>query len=292
MSIGWNAVAAPAPVRLGARDWLRVGWRAPLALLATALFFALYLALKGVDGLAARVGARPPGLAPPVISAWARVALVLLGLRFRRVGAPMRHPGALVANHASWIDIVTLQRAAAVFFVSKAEVAGWPGIGLIGKGIGTVFIERRAAEAKRQNAVIGDRLRRGDRLCLFPEGTSTDGRRVLPFKSSLFEAFFEPDTRGLAWVQPVSIAYHPEAGLPASFYGWWGDMDFGAHLLAVLARSRSGVVEATFHPPLRVADFADRKALAAKAGAVVADGFAAMAAGPLAISAAAAPRRA
>lgn len=289
MSVGWNAVAAPAPPRLGARDWLWIGWRAPLALLATALFFALYLGLKGADRLAARLPARPRELAPLVIMAWARVALVLLGLRFRRVGAPMRHPGALVANHASWIDIVTLQRAAAVFFVSKAEVAAWPGIGLIGRAIGTVFIERRAAEAKRQNAVIGDRLRRGDRLCLFPEGTSTDGRRVLPFKSSLFEAFFEPDTRGLAWIQPVSIAYHPRAGLPPAFYGWWGDMDFGAHLIAVLARSRGGVVAATFHPPLCVADFADRKALAARAGAVVADGFAGLIAEPLS---AAGPRRA
>ncbi len=276
MSIGWNEVAPPAPTRLRPGERVRLAWRAPLVLLATLLFFALFLILRGVDRVARLAFADPPALAPRVIQVWAAVALALIGLRFRRVGAPMNHAGALVANHASWLDIVALQRATRGFFVSKAEVADWPGIGLIGRAIGTVFIERRATEARRQNAVIRDRLSRGDRLFLFPEGTSTDGGRVLPFKSSLFEAFFEPDLRGLAWIQPVSIAYRPRAGLPAAFYGWWGDMDFGAHLIAVLARSRGGVVETIFHPPLSVADFADRKALAAAAGAAVADGFAAM----------------
>ena len=274
MSIGWNEAAAPPPARLGVRDWTRLAWRAPLALLATALLFALYLVLAGIDRLAARFPNAPPAMAPAVIGAWARLALWLCGLSFRRRGAPMRHPGALVANHASWLDIVALQRATAVFFVSKAEVAGWPGIGVIGRAIGTVFIERRATEARRQNAVIGERLRRGDRLCLFPEGTSTDGLRVLPFKSSLFEAFCEPALRDLVWIQPVSILYRPRPDLPPAFYGWWGDMDFGAHLVAVLARSRGGVVEVLFHPPLRVVDFADRKVLAGAAGAAVAGGFA------------------
>ncbi|WP_299134307.1 1-acyl-sn-glycerol-3-phosphate acyltransferase [uncultured Amaricoccus sp.] len=274
MSIGWNEVETPAPPRLRSGDWVWVAWRAPLALLATLGLFGLFLILKGVDRLARLALADPPALAPRIIQAWATVVLFLLGLRFQPVGAPMEHPGALVANHASWLDIVTLQRSTRGFFVSKAEVAGWPVIGFIGRAIGTVFIERRATEARRQNAVIRDRLLGGDRLCLFPEGTSTDGRRVLPFKSSLFEAFFEPELRNLVWVQPVSIAYRPRAGLPKAFYGWWGDMDFGAHLVTVMARSRGGVVEATFHPPLRVADFADRKALAAAAGSAVADGFA------------------
>ena len=148
----------------------------------------------------------------------------------------MRSGGAFVANHSSWIDIVALQRAAAPFLVSKAEVRAWPGIGLIGRAIGTMFIDRRPAEAKRQEALLHARLARGDRMALFPEGTSTDGLRVLPFKSSLFGVFTAPDLDDIA-VQPVTIAYRPHPGLPETFYAWWGEMDFATHIRDVLARS-------------------------------------------------------
>jgi 1-acyl-sn-glycerol-3-phosphate acyltransferase len=178
-----------------------------------------------------------------------------------------------VANHASWLDIVVLMRAMRVFFVSKAEVSGWPAIGFIGRSIGTMFIDRRPVEARRQTEALHARLRRGDRLAIFPEGTSTDGRRVIAFKSALFEVFHAPDLRGLLWVQPVSIVYRAPPGLPPAFYGWWGEMDFGRHLAAVLALSSGGAVEVTFHPPLAPADFPDRKSLAAAAEAAVRAGF-------------------
>ena len=97
---------------------------------------------------------------------------------------------------------------------------------------------------------------------LFPEGTSSDGQRVLPFKSALFGVFFAASISRAPVVQPVTIAYRARQGLPADFYGWWGEMDFGAHLASVLALSRGGEVEVRFHPALRAADFADRKALA------------------------------
>lgn len=274
MSARWDAAEAPILPEPGWGGWLLLILRAPLALLATALFFMVFLLLRGFDILMRR--SRVPALAPFVVTGWAWVALGLMGLRVRCEGRMMVEPGALVANHASWLDIVTLQRAGRVFFVSKSEVSGWPVIGFIGRAIGTVFIERRAVEARRQTEILRDRLRRGDRLCIFPEGTSSDGQRVLPFKSSLFGVFFEPDLRAHLWVQPVSIAYRPRAGLPAEFYGWWGGMDFGAHLLSVLKLSRGGVVTLRFHPPARAADFADRKLLAARAGADVAEGFAAL----------------
>ncbi|MFO1105120.1 MAG: lysophospholipid acyltransferase family protein [Amaricoccus sp.] len=270
MSPAWNASEAPALPALGIAGRLRVAWRAPLALLLTAVAFAIFLALRGIDRLARE---RLPALAPFAVQGWAMLALPLLGLRLRRTGEPMHHRGALVANHASWIDIVALQRATRAFFVSKAEVAGWPGIGQIGRAIGTEFIERRPVEAKRQTERLHARLRRGDRLCLFPEGTSSDGQRVLPFKSSLFAVFFAPDLAGMLWVQPVTLRYVPRAGLPRDFYGWWGEMDFGAHLMAVLALSRGGAVEIRFHPPLQPAAFPDRKTLAAAAETAVAAAF-------------------
>jgi 1-acyl-sn-glycerol-3-phosphate acyltransferase len=103
----------------------------------------------------------------------------------------------------------------------------------------------------------------------FPEGTSSDTRRVLPFKSTLFEAFFDPSLSHMAQIQPVTVIYTPPPGEPPRFYGWWGDMEFGGHLLKLLAARRHGAVEVVYHPALRVADFADRKALAAACEAAV-----------------------
>ena len=107
--------------------------------------------------------------------------------------------------------------------------------------------------------------------------TSTDGERVLAFKSSLFSVFFlDGHGAGLS-VQPVSIRYHPAtgSGLPASFYGWWGTMGFERHVFDVFARSRGGRVTVIFHPAVRASDFPDRKALADHCQRTVAEGHAA-----------------
>lgn len=258
----------------GLAGWARLAVRAPLAAAWLAATFAVFLACRGVDLLARRLaGRRLPALAPWLVLVWARGALWLLGLRLAVRGAPMAGEGALVANHSSWIDVVALMAATRVFFVSKAEVADWPVIGAIGRAIGTMFIERRPVEAGRQTQALHARLARGDRLAIFPEGTSSDGSLVLLFKSSLFAVFFAPDLHADIWVQPVTLAYRPRAGKPANFYAWWGDMDFGSHLVGLLKGSAGGVVEATFHPALRAADFADRKPLAAAAEAAVRAGL-------------------
>jgi 1-acyl-sn-glycerol-3-phosphate acyltransferase len=274
VTVGWNEAEPPALPGLSTGERLRLAVRAAWAVLTLAVLFAVFLVARGGDWLMERAaGRRVTRMGPAVVRAWAALALPMLGLRFVRHGAPMAGGGALVANHSSWIDIVALQRAAAPFLVSKAEVRDWPGIGLIGRAIGTMFIDRRPAEAKRQEAELLVRLAQGDRMALFPEGTSTDGRRVLPFKSSLFGVFFAPELEGRVAVQPVTIAYRPRPGLPGNFYGWWGDMDFASHLKDVLARSTGGRVELTFHPPLAVADFTGRKLLAEAAGKAVRDAF-------------------
>lgn len=274
MSAAWNGADPPDLPPLRAAERLRLGLRAVAAVVWTAVLFAVFLAARGIDLWARAIALRPlPALAPWVVHAWGHGALALLGLRLEARGTPMGGPGALVANHASWIDIVVLMRAMRVFFVAKSEVSGWPVIGAIGRAIGTMFITRRPVEARAQTRALHARLKRGDRLCLFPEGTSSDGQRVLPFRSALFEVFFAPDLHGVLQVQPVSIVYRPRADLPAAFYGWWGEMDFGDHLAAVLARSRDGVVTVVFHPPLAATDFAGRKALAGAAEALVREGF-------------------
>ena len=274
MRAGWNEVEPPALPPMSAGERLRLALRLGWALVALFVLFAVFLPLRGIDLLLERLAGRPVSrVGNRVVQLWAAQALPTLGLAYVARGRPMRGGGAFVANHSSWIDIVALQRAAAPFLVSKAEVRRWPGVGHIGRAIGTMFIDRRPAEAKRQEAVLLARLSRGDQMALFPEGTSTDGLRVLPFKSTLFGAFFAPGLRRGVAVQPVTIAYRPRAGLPASFYGWWGEMDFASHARDVLARSTGGVVELTFHPPLALADFPDRKALAQAADAAVRAGL-------------------
>jgi 1-acyl-sn-glycerol-3-phosphate acyltransferase len=110
--------------------------------------------------------------------------------------------------------------------------------------------------------VFEARLRSGHRLMFFPEGTSTDAIRVLPFKSTLFQAFYTHGLDQILHIQPVTVIYHAPAGQDPRFYGWWGEMEFAPHLLHTLAARQHGWVEVIFHPEVPVDAFADRKALA------------------------------
>ena len=202
------------------------------------------------------------GLSTAMIWCFCALGARLLGLRVVVEGTPMSESGARVANHSSWLDIFSFRTAAQIFFVAKAEVSQWPGVGFIARSTGTMFIARKRTDAKRQEAQFRERLTKGDRLCFFPEGTSTDGLRVLPFKSSLFAAFAVDELKDQMWIQPMTAIYKPASHLPDNFYGWWGDMDFGSHVLQVLSRSTGGEVRVVFHPPVRPFDFANRKELA------------------------------
>ena len=213
-------------------------------------------------------GASRP-VTPFITQGVCKAAFVILHLRLTVTGTPMRQKGAVVANHSSWLDIFTLNAVQRIYFVSKAEVAGWPAIGWLARATGTIFIARKGSEAKAQQEVFEDRLRAGHKLCFFPEGTSTDAVRVLPFKSSLFEAFYTHGLDRVMFIQPVTVIYHAPAGQDARYYGWWGEMEFAPHLLQVLATPRQGRVEVIFHPEVPVDAFADRKELAAHCERVI-----------------------
>ena len=260
----------PAPVRIGPAGWLRVVARGlPLGLTVfggLAVLLAVRLIERPLCGL------RRP-LSPWITVGVCRAALRILGLEHRRRGRPMGGQGAIVANHVSWLDIFVLNAAAPVYFVAKAQVAGWPGIGWLARATGTLFIRRDPREAAEQALLIEARLRAGHRLCFFPEGTSTDGIRVLPFKPTLFAAFFAHGLAEVLQVQPVSLVYRGPAGGDPRAYGWWGEMSFGAHLLAVLAAPRQGRVETVYHAALAVAAFPGRKELARAAEAAVRAGL-------------------
>ena len=200
-------------------------------------------------------------------------ALFLLGLHLSVKGEPMEGDGAIVANHSSWLDIFFLNAVKRVYFVSKSEVAGWPGIGWLARATGTVFIARDRSQAAEQTKLFRERLLAGHKLLFFPEGTSSDGARVLPFKPTLFAAFFDLDLRDRLWVQPVSVIYVAPAGQDPKFFGWWGDMDFGSHLLKVLAAGQGGRIKLIYHPPLPPSNIKDRKALARACEQAIREGF-------------------
>lgn len=189
-------------------------------------------------------------------------ALRFLGINVKIHGTPMKHHGAMVANHSSWLDIFSLNATGPLYFVSKSEVARWPAIGWLARATGTLFIRRDRKEAMAQTRILQERLTHGHRLLFFPEGTSTDGLQVIPFKTTLFAAFMAPQIKDAIHVQPASVAYFAPSGESERYYGWWGDMAFGPHLLSTLAAARTGRVEIQFHTPLRVSDFSDRKTLA------------------------------
>ena len=267
---GWHPEIEPPHVSLGV-----IGWGLALArgLVLGVLTFgclALLLLLRLVERPIFGQG-RP--LTPFITQFVCRSAFVILGIRYRTEGQMMKGPGAVVANHSSWLDIFALNARKRIYFVSKAEVASWPGIGWLARATGTVFIRRNPREAREHVDLFIERLSHGHKLLFFPEGTSTDGRRVLPFKPTLFAAFMADGLRETLSIQPVSVVYRAARGADPRQYGWWGDMEFGPHLLSTLGARRQGSVTLVYPPPVRVAEVADRKALARLLEGQVRDGL-------------------
>ncbi len=209
---------------------------------------------------------------------WHRVAARLIGLRLHLAGAPAEgRPLLLVANHQSWADIVALGAVMPLSFIAKSEVAGWPIFGLLARLQRTVFVEREARGRTGEQAdAIGERLNAGDAMVLFAEGTTSDGNRVLPFKTALFgaaQASLRRSGKDAVLVQPVSIAYTKANGIAMGRYGrplaaWPGDVELAPHLLAFL---REGAVDAEirFGEPIRFDAQSDRKAVARRCESVV-----------------------
>ena len=207
-----------------------------------------------------------------------RLVAALFGMHIKVVGKPVRGEGVLmVANHTSWADIVIFSAVAPISFVAKSEVASWPFFGTLARLQRTVFVERqrRSATGETRDA-IRDRLLAGDALVLFPEGTSHDGNRVLPFKSALLGAAEAvlADGRHVK-VQPVSTAFTGLHGLPMGrenrpLFAWYGDMEMVPHLWEALQAGPLDVV-VQFHEPFSL-DMMDRKTLAARAQEIVQSG--------------------
>lgn len=198
--------------------------------------------------------------------AYHKLCCRIMGLKVRVVGTPARtRPALFVSNHVSYLDIPVLGSVVPVAFVAKTEVAQWPGYGLLAKLQRTVFVDRRRNTTLEQRDSIRSRLASGDALVLFPEGTSNDGNRILPFRSALLSvAEAAPADRPLA-IQPVSIAYTSVNGVPLGWglrplVAWYGGMELGGHLWRFTRLGRVEVV-VQFHDEARVGDFPSRKEL-------------------------------
>jgi lyso-ornithine lipid O-acyltransferase len=255
---GWEH-APPPPLRIGPLDGLRVLWRGTLVGTITLSCFVLLLLVRGVEW---PIFGQARPVTPRITRFVCRAALHILRLPLVVHGTPMTQPGAIVANHSSWLDVFVLNAVQTIYFVAKDDVSRWPLIGWLARVNGTVFITRKASESKKQQDIFESRLQNGHRLLFFPEGTSTDAIRVLPFKSTLFQAFFSPALVRTMHIQPVTVVFHAPDGQDARHYGWWGDMDFASHLLKTLATPKHGRVELTFHPEVPVDAFDSRKTLA------------------------------
>ncbi|MBP1887864.1 lysophospholipid acyltransferase family protein [Sinorhizobium mexicanum] len=181
---------------------------------------------------------------------WHRVACLLLGLHVRVHGEPeRRRPLLLSANHVSWKDILVLSSVTDVVFVAKSEVKTWPVFGLLARLQASVFIERdQKRTTGHQVSEIGRRLADGEIVVLFPEGTTSDGNRLLDIKTSLFGAAASAvphSPTGVVHVQPLAISYTGIHGMPMGRYNrpiaaWPGDIGLLPHLLGVL---REGALE-------------------------------------------------
>lgn len=258
MSPTWDDGTTPDLGVITPLGYMRAVLRGVPLILLLLIGLALTLVLRPFERLLSRQS-RP--ITPYITVAVCTGALKCMGIGHKITGTPMRGAGAIVANHSTWLDIFALNARKRIYFVAKSEVAGWAGIGWLARATGTVFIRRNRNEATAQIETFRARLAAGHKLLFFPEGTSTDGTRVLPFRTTLFAAFFDDALRDTMRVQPVSVIWHAPKGADPRFFGWWGGMDLGQHLLAVLVQGSQGSVEVQYHAPINVADYPNRKAL-------------------------------
>jgi 1-acyl-sn-glycerol-3-phosphate acyltransferase len=213
---------------------------------------------------------------PPLFHRWVCRAL---SVRVTVEGTPpARGERALiVANHVSWLDIPVVGSTGPLAFIAKSEIAGWPGIGLFARLQRTIFLDRsRRAATADIAAATGERLGQGERIVLFAEGTTGDGSRIMPFRSSLLGAVRQAlgnDADGEILIQPLAVLYLGRNGLPGGRAGraalaWYGDTELAPHLVEML---NGGPIDVrlVWGEPIRMGRDGARKEVARAAEAAV-----------------------
>jgi lyso-ornithine lipid O-acyltransferase len=236
------------------------------ALFIAAFFFTMTPLLISVQWLLGKLNLPGWGL---ISSNYYRVLCSLLRIRVHVNGARVSSRAVLfVSNHVSWADILAIGSIAPVAFVAKREVASWPLVGITARVQRTVFVDRtRRHRTGDAVAEIIKRIESGTSVVLFAEGTSSDGNRVLPFRSALLGAVEEATGSGASniVIQPMSICYTGQHGIPMGrqhrpLVAWYGDLDFMPHVKAFIEQ---GAVDAlvTYGEPVPADRDIDRKAV-------------------------------
>jgi len=196
------------------------------------------------------------------IRSWSTKALSLFGISVEAVG-PRPHPHRpllLVANHTSWLDILVIQTQFDVVFVAKQDVRKWPAFGWLAERVGTVFVSRRQSQEISSHVTrLTQKLASGASVCVFPEGTTSDGTAVLPFRSALLQPAIDADVP----VQPLAIQYERLDGNRAVEVAFVGDMSL-VQSFKLLASGRSIYARLQILPVIATAS-ATRRSLAEQA---------------------------
>jgi 1-acyl-sn-glycerol-3-phosphate acyltransferase len=201
------------------------------------------------------------------------LACRILGIDIVVRGTPSEvHPTLFVSNHSSYFDIQVLGSLLTCSFIAKSDMIGWPLVGRLAKLQRSVFVDRKPTNVGEHKDEIAGRLAAGDSLVLFAEGTTSDGNRLLPFKSSLFAVAQQAPPDLDLTIQPVSIIATQLDGMPLGramrpIYAWYGDMPLMPHAWAAMKSGRI-TVEVEFHRPFK-ADDMSRKQLCARCEAAV-----------------------
>lgn len=244
--------------------------------LKTLLFFLWCLLMVPVQALVMRFTRGPRSYVIPFI--WQKGVCKIFGIRTIVEGRIHQGQTLFVCNHVSYLDIPAMATVLKASFVAKKEVAGWPVIGFLSRLQQTAFISRSRGDAQKEKNALSNMIAEGKSLILFPEGTSTDGTRVEPFKSSLFSLTLDDQQNRTIMIQPVTLTVDsidgkaPNTQALRDLYAWYGDLDMLPHLVA-FARTSGTTVRLKFHDPVDPSAYTDRKALAEACWEIVKNGL-------------------
>lgn len=201
-------------------------------------------------------------------SLWHKVNVRALGFRIHRTGAlSEKRPLLIASNHISWTDIEVMASLYDISFIAKSDLAGWPLVGWLSRMQRPVYVERtRKRTSGAQASEVAQRLAAGEAIVLFAEGTTGDGNRVLPFKSTLFGAASMAISEGAVekvYIQPVAVAYTRVHGVPMGrryrpLAAWIGDQEL-VPTLGELLRLGAIDVELHFGEPIEFSVGGNRK---------------------------------
>jgi 1-acyl-sn-glycerol-3-phosphate acyltransferase len=234
--------------------------------LVTAVIFTSWVLTRPLTLVSQKLGTRSHSFH---MRLWGRAVVRILGIEVEVRGKPPEPPFFLVSNHVSYVDIGVLMSQLDGVFLAKSEIAGWPILGFLARSTGTLFIDRtRRTDLPRVIAQVRGVLDSGRGVVVFPEGTSTRGASVEPFKPSIFEVPIRTGTP----VSHASVTYATPPGSPPAWLAvcWWGDMTFVKHFLDLLTLPGFRSIVTFGAEPVTAED---RKSLAAEAWRAVTDEF-------------------